>query len=192
VLTTSKPPTQLLLLGTSDGLRLSLNGLPLNGLLRAGCSMLGVALEHALCVASQGHEVVGVDIAPTAIHLAQTKAAKRGLKMRFLVFDALRLPELGMQFDTVLDCGLFHVFDDEDRARYVESLGAALATGGRYHMLCFSELQPGDWGPRRVTQAEIRASFVDGWVIESIEPTVIDIAIDPVGARAWHLSATRN
>ena len=38
-------------------------------------------------------------------------------------------------------------------------------------MLCFSELQPGDWGPRRVTEEEIRASFADrGWRVDSIEP----------------------
>jgi hypothetical protein len=29
---------------------------------------------------------------------------------------------LGEQFDTVLDCGLFHVLDDDERERYVASL----------------------------------------------------------------------
>ncbi len=52
-------------------------------------------------------------------------------------------------------------------------------------MLCFSDRQPGDWGPRRVSRAEIEASFTDGWRIESIEDSRIEITIDPEGALAW-------
>ncbi len=58
-------------------------------------------------------------------------------------------------------------------------------------MLCFSERQPGDWGPRRVTQDEIRGNFADGWRINSIETTRIDITIDADGAHAWLASITR-
>jgi SAM-dependent methyltransferase len=148
--------------------------------------------EHALHAASRGHDAVGVDIASRAIELAEAKAAKRRLDVRFLVFDALRLSELGQQFDTVLDCGLFHIFDDDDRARFVTSLAAVVPTGRRYHMLCFSERQPGDWGPRRVTREEIRASFADGWVVDSIVPAVLEITIDPAGAQAWLVAATRS
>jgi cyclopropane fatty-acyl-phospholipid synthase-like methyltransferase len=147
--------------------------------------------EHALCAASQGYDAVGVDFAAAAIELAKAKAAERGLDVRFLLFDALRLSELGEQFDTVLDCGLFHIFDDDDRPRYVESLASVVRPGGRYHMLCFSDRQPGDWGPRRVTQEEIQASFAEGWTVDSIDPAVIEITIDPSGAQAWHLAATR-
>jgi SAM-dependent methyltransferase len=111
--------------------------------------------------------------------------------VRFVVADALRLPDLGEQFDTVLDCGLFHVLDDGERERYVGSLASVVSPGGRYHMLCFSDHQPGDWGPRRVTQDEIRDSFSDGWDIEFIEPTVIDLTWDPAGALAWQVAASR-
>jgi cyclopropane fatty-acyl-phospholipid synthase-like methyltransferase len=147
--------------------------------------------EHALLAASLGHDTVGVDIAPSALELATAKASDRGLEVRFLVLDALRLSELGQQFDTVLDCGLFHVFDDAERPLFVASLASVVPTGGRYHMLCFSERQPGDWGPRRVTQAEIRASFADGWVVDSIEPAIMVITIDPAGAQGWQVTATR-
>jgi SAM-dependent methyltransferase len=147
--------------------------------------------EHALLAARLGHEAVGVDIAPRAIELAKAKAAERGLGVRFLVADALRLGELGEQFDTVLDCGLFHVLDDEDRERYVGSLTEVVRSGGHVHMLCFSDRQPGDFGPRRVTQEEIRIAFSVGWVIASIEPAVIDVTYDPAGALAWLVAATR-
>jgi cyclopropane fatty-acyl-phospholipid synthase-like methyltransferase len=107
------------------------------------------------------------------------------------VGDALRLADLGEQFDSVLDCGLFHVLDDDERARYVDSLDAVVPLGGRYHMLCFSERQPGNWGPRRVTQTEIRTAFSEGWEVESIESAVIDLTWDPAGAFAWQVAATR-
>jgi 2-polyprenyl-3-methyl-5-hydroxy-6-metoxy-1,4-benzoquinol methylase len=72
--------------------------------------------EHALVAASLGYEAVGVDMSKRAIELAKTKAAERGMEARFVVADVLRLDDLGEQFDAVLDCGLFHVFDDSQRA----------------------------------------------------------------------------
>jgi SAM-dependent methyltransferase len=147
--------------------------------------------EHVLLAASLGHESVGVDISPTAIELAEAKASKRGLRARFLVFDALRLAELGESFDTVLDCGFFHVLEDDERNLFVHSLRETVPVGGRYHMLCFSDRQPGDWGPRRITQGEIELAFAEGWRLDSIEPAVIDITIDPAGALAWQAAATR-
>jgi cyclopropane fatty-acyl-phospholipid synthase-like methyltransferase len=147
--------------------------------------------EHALMAAGLGLEATGIDAAPAAIAIAEDKARDRGLAARFLVWNALQLAGLDEQFDTVLDCGLFHVLDDDDRARFVESIRAVLPTGGCYHMLCFSDRQPGDWGPRRVTQDEIRASFSNGWQVDSIEAAKIDVNIDPNGALAWRASISR-
>src|SRR5438477_9592496 len=109
--------------------------------------------EHALLAAALGLDATGVDGAPTAIRQAEQKAAQRGVSARFLVADALELAGLGERFDTIVDSGLFHVFDDNDRARYVDSLGAAITPGGHYYMLCMSDAQPGDWGPRRISEA---------------------------------------
>ena len=142
--------------------------------------------------ASLGYEAMGVDMSTLAIELAETKASERGVEARFVVADALGLIDLGEQFGTVLDCGLFHVLDDDERGRYVASLAAVVPPGGRYHMLCFSDRQPGDWGPRRVTQDEIQVAFSTGWSIESIESAVIDITWDPAGALAWQVAATRS
>jgi cyclopropane fatty-acyl-phospholipid synthase-like methyltransferase len=84
-------------------------------------------------------EATGIDAAPTAIAIARGKARDRGLAARFLVWNALQLAGLDERFDTVLDCGLFHVLDDDDRSRFVDSVGAVVPTGGRYYMLCFSD-----------------------------------------------------
>jgi SAM-dependent methyltransferase len=123
--------------------------------------------EHALMAAERGFDA-------TALAIAERKAAERGLSARFLVWDATNLASLGERWETILDSGVFHVFDDTDRARYVASLAAVLEPGGRYHMLVFSDRQGGSLGPRRISQGEIRASFANGWSILSIEPTILE------------------
>jgi SAM-dependent methyltransferase len=95
--------------------------------------------EHALMAAALGLDATGIDLAASALATAELKARQRGLSMRFLRHDARRLAELGERFDTVLDSGLFHIFDNPDRAAYVASLGAAVTPGGRYFMLGFSD-----------------------------------------------------
>lgn len=147
--------------------------------------------EHVLLAASVGCEAVGVDIAPSAIRLAEAKATERRLQARFVVGDARHLGSLGEHFDIVVDCGLFHIFDDEDRPRFVESLAQVVRQDGRYFMLCFSEEEPPGWGPRRVTQAEIRTTFANGWDVESIEPTELRVTIRADPVRAWFVTARR-
>jgi SAM-dependent methyltransferase len=134
--------------------------------LDAGCG----TGENALYLAGLGHVVVGIDAAPAAIERARAKMLQRGLEVEFLVADALRLKALGRMFDTVIDSGLFHVFSDDDRVRYVGSLASAVRDEGRIFILCFSEREPGNWGPRRVTERELRDAFRDEWEVERIVP----------------------
>ena len=141
--------------------------------------------ENALFLAGRGHDVWGIDFAPTAIAKAKAKAKQRDLKATFRVSDALQLQKLGRTFDTVIDSGLFHTFDDRDRVRFPRSLASVLPHGGRYRMMCFSEREPGDWGPRRVTQAEIRETFAKGWEIESIRAAKFEAIVEGGGAEAW-------
>jgi cyclopropane fatty-acyl-phospholipid synthase-like methyltransferase len=168
-------------------LRLADAGLIRGRVLDAGCG----TGEHVLMAAERGLEATGIDAAPSAISAAQRKAADRGLTARFLLLDALRLAELEEHFDTVLDSGLFHIFDDERRARYVETLGAVVQRSGRYFMCCFSYHQPGDWGPRRVSQDEIRAAFATSWEVESIEAAHFDTNLEPPVVQAWLATITR-
>jgi SAM-dependent methyltransferase len=146
--------------------------------------------EHALLAAGLGLEATGVDVAAAAIAAAEAKAARRGLAARFLVWNALDLAALGERFDTVLDSGLFHVLDDGDRAAYLPSLAAATRDGGRCHLLCFSDRQPGIAGPRRITRDELRAAFADGWEVDAIEPATID-TVGGGSIQAWLATMTR-
>jgi cyclopropane fatty-acyl-phospholipid synthase-like methyltransferase len=147
--------------------------------------------EHVLLAASLGLEATGIDIAAAAIERAREKARRRGLAARFLVGKVLELAQLGEQFDTVLDSGLFHVLEDGDRPAFVDGLRAVVPAGGRYFLLCFSDRQPGFFGPRRITQDEIGATFADGWRVDSIEPATMDNAVQPGAARCWLASLTR-
>ncbi|MER6127195.1 class I SAM-dependent methyltransferase [Streptomyces sp. NPDC001795] len=147
--------------------------------------------EHVLMCAARGLDATGVDLASRALDAAKEKARDRGLSVRFLHHDGRKLGDLGESFDTVLDCGLFHLFNADDRAAFVDSLRAVLQPGGRYFMLCFSDRQPGDQGPHRMTRGEIETSFAEGWRVDSIEPATIDIITDPQGIRAWLVALTR-
>ena len=141
-------------------------GLIVGPVLDAGCG----SGENALFLAGLGLETIGLDGAPTAIARARAKSEERGLRATFVLGDALRLGDLGQRFATVIDCGLFHVFPDAARERYVTGLTAVVESRGRVHILCFSEREPGDWGPRRVTEDELRAAFGSGWQAETILP----------------------
>jgi SAM-dependent methyltransferase len=134
--------------------------------LDAGCG----TGEHALFLAARGHRVVGIDFVEEAIRRARAKAAGRGLEVEFLVKDATTLAGWGERFATVIDCGLFHVFSDEDRRRYVEGLAQVLEPGGLLFLMCFSDQEPGTEGPRRVSRQELYDAFADGWEVESIQP----------------------
>jgi SAM-dependent methyltransferase len=152
-------------------LRLAENGLLTGRVLDAGCG----TGEQTLLAARFGADAVGVDVSPIAIEEARGKAAARAIQARFEVADALNLKDLDLTFDTVIDVGLFHSLDDDNQARYVASLASVLRPGGRCFLMCFSERQPGNYGPRRVTQDELRAAFADGWTMTSIQPEVFDI-----------------
>jgi ubiquinone/menaquinone biosynthesis C-methylase UbiE len=165
--------------------RLAENGEIRGRVLDIGCG----TGENALYLARRGHQVVGVDGAPTAIRKATAKAQERSIAARFEVADALHLAIPEHRFDTVIDSGLFHVFSDDDRPLFRESLARVMDPRGTYFMMCFSDRQPGDWGPRRVSQAEIRSTFAEGWRINYIQPSAFDMTEGK--ALAWLSSISR-
>ena len=156
--------------------------------LDAGCG----TGENALFFAAQGCQVTGIDFIEEAIRRARRKAQERGLSATFLVKDALTLKDWSERFDNILDCGLFHVFSDEDQKRYVEGLAMVLKPGGRLFLECFSDEEPGTQGPRRVSSKELHDAFAQGWSFESIVPTRAEVRPDfkefmfsEGGPKAW-------
>jgi SAM-dependent methyltransferase len=153
--------------------------------LDAGCG----TGEHVLHLAALGLRVLGVDVAETALRVAREHAVARGLDAEFLTADALHLDRLGREFDTVLDCGLFHAFDPDERREYVASLAQVTHRGGTLHLLCFADgaAGPGTSGPHPVRREELRAAFTRdaGWRVASAAPDRVRTRFDPQGAPAW-------
>jgi cyclopropane fatty-acyl-phospholipid synthase-like methyltransferase len=133
------------------------------------------------------------------IQRAQQKSAERGVQASFLVKNALTLKDWSERFDNVIDSGLFHVFSDEDRQRYVEGLATVLKPGGRLFLGCFSDEEPGTQGPRRVSKKELYDAFAEVWSIESIEPSrfevrpdLKDLSFSEGGPKAWFVVVRRS
>ena len=150
--------------------------------LDAGCG----TGENTLHIAALGLPVLGVDVAQTALAMAREKAHERGSKAEFAAADAFHLERLGRKFDTVLDCGLFHTFEGDERARYVASVALVTEPGATLYVLCFSDAEP-DAVPHPVREDELRAAFMPtaGWKIGSLEATRIETRMHEHGAPAW-------
>jgi SAM-dependent methyltransferase len=169
-------------------MRVAARGGIAGAVLDAGCG----TGENALHVAALGFSVLGVDVAETALAIARTKAADRGIEVEFATADALALDRLGRTFDTVLDCGLFHTFDDDERRAYAASLASVTRPGGTAYVLCFRDAGP-DTGPHPVSQEQLRAAFDPGrgWHVAADEPDRILTCFAEAGAAAWLASVSR-
>jgi SAM-dependent methyltransferase len=156
--------------------------------LDAGCG----TGEHALLVASLGLSVFGFDVAETALAMARKKAADRGIEVEYAAADALRLDRLGRMFETVLDCGLFHTFDGDERPGYVASLASVTKHDGTLYVLCFSDDGP-DTGPHPIREEELRAAFQpsNGWNLATIIRDRIQTRFHHDGAPAWFATIKR-
>lgn len=167
-------------------------GLVAGRLLDSGCG----TGEHSLLAAQHGAAVMGVDISARAVEKARRKAAERGIDLELAVVSMLEpVPFEDGAFDCVLDSGVFHSFEGQEQRDYVDNVTRVTRGGGLLHLICFSEHQPGEgeWGPRRIAQAEIRAAFADGWEVEELEPAVyrINEFHDTTHVKAWRAMLRR-
>jgi SAM-dependent methyltransferase len=169
--------------------RLASEGGFAGAVLDAGCG----TGENALLLASLGLPVLGVDVAESALAMARKKARDRGIEAEFAAADAFQLERLGRRFETVLDCGLFHTFDGNERRGYVASLASVTEHDGTLYVLCFSDEGP-DTGPHPIRQEDLATAFnpSNGWNIASIEPDRIQTRFhDEHGAPAWFATIKR-
>ena len=146
--------------------------------------------ENALHLASLGYDVLGVDVAETALDVARGSAARRGIEAEFAVADALDLARLGRRFDTVLDSGLFHTFDAAERTDYVASLSSVINRGGIVHVLCFSDATPDTGGgPHHISNQMLTTAFDRGWDLVSVESSQYESRFG--NAPAWLVTFKR-
>jgi SAM-dependent methyltransferase len=149
--------------------------------------------DNTIELARHGLVVKGLDAVPEALERARKKTEQARLKQspEFVLGDALRLAESGLKASTVLDCALFHTFSDEERKEYIRGLEAVLSSGGRLHILSFSELETRQPGPRRLSLAEITDGFGAGWRVEDSVRCRYWDRVRSDGAHAWRVTFVR-
>jgi SAM-dependent methyltransferase len=148
--------------------------------------------ENALYLAARGHRVLGVDGSATAIARAREKADARGLRVPFLVGDALDLRRAApRRFESGIDCGLFHVFDRDTRRAYAQSLTDVLASGSTLHVLCFSDEEPPGPGPHRIAEYDLRDAFRSLFTLTRLRPGLFQRHLHRGGAKAWVATLVR-
>lgn len=155
--------------------------------LDAGCG----TGRHAILLAGAGHRVAGIDAAARAVDRARAGARDARVVVTFVAGDALALGRhaaaLGAPFDTVLDVGLFHVLQPDDRHRYASALGTVVRTGGSGFVVAWSDRNPFGIGPARITRREIRRAFrADaGWKVVAIEDAELETLLPMGRVHAW-------
>jgi 2-polyprenyl-3-methyl-5-hydroxy-6-metoxy-1,4-benzoquinol methylase len=126
---------------------------------------------QAFALAELEFQVTASDLSSDAVAQGQARAESQGLRIQFIQDDILDTRLTG-NFDLVFDRGCFHVFAPEHRATYARTVAGLIKPGGLLFLKCFSEEQPGDFGPYRLSVREIEETFAPAFEVLSIEHTV--------------------
>lgn len=96
---------------------------------------------NVIYLAQHGWQAVGVDFAPSAIHLARRKAAQAGVadQTRFIRADVTHLDRLnlGAPFDLALDIGCGHSLPPHAQRTYAHTLAQIVKPGGTFMLYMF-------------------------------------------------------
>ena len=147
------------------------------GLIHGDVLDIGCGLgDNAVYLAQQGHPVTGLDISPTALITAERRAKDAAVNVRFAVADATKLDGYSDAFDSVIDSGMYHCFDDDGKRAYAAALHRATRAGATLLLSCFSDANAADteWPRPMVAEDTLRDTLGGaGWDITSLEPTTV-------------------
>ncbi|MDX1596111.1 MAG: class I SAM-dependent methyltransferase [Nitrosopumilaceae archaeon] len=139
---------------------------------------------QAIALSKMGFNVTGADISKIAID----KAKKRYDKINFVVDDILNTKFTDNSFDFIFDRGIFHLFDESDRPKFVNQIKRILNDGGFYFLKCMStdeEEFSGDNAPHRLSKQQILDTFGNDFDIEKIKPSIFEASNLDYSPRAW-------
>jgi len=140
---------------------------------------------NAVYLAEQGFEVSAIDIAPTALAVAEKKAAAAGVKVRWLLADVLAPPRMPPA-DFIFDRGCYHGIRQSNAAGYVAALRRLSRPGTRVLIVAGNANEPRSGGPPRVTEEQLRKDFSADFEFEWLKTTRFDTRQeDRAGALAW-------
>ena len=141
---------------------------------------------NAVWLAEQGFEVTALDISPTAIAMAGSRAQSEHAQVEFLVADILADKTPAGPFGLVFDRGCLHSFDaPAERAAFAALVWRLLDSEGLWLSLIGSADGPErEVGPPRLSALRVAEVVEPRFEILSLEAIVFDSdAPDP--PRAW-------
>jgi len=123
---------------------------------------------NTVYMAQKGFNITGLDISSQAIKYARQKARKAGVKIRFIVGNALDFPFEDEEFDFVFDMGCFHHILIEDREKFIEGLCRILKRDkGQYLLVCFSNRNGPAWN--HFTKEQLIQYFSNRFKFQNVE-----------------------
>ena len=134
---------------------------------------------QAMNLAKRGFDVVATDISGSAIEKAKASAKEAGLSITFLVDNVLHSRLAANLVDVIVDRGVFHVLPKDKRPVYVGTVHRVLRPNGWLFLKCFSNKEPGTWGPHRIAEPELIGYFRRTFEILSVVETVFQGNVKP-------------
>ena len=150
--------------------------------------------SDAIYLASRGFDVTAIDIAPTALAIAERRAEAAGVRVTWLLADVLNPPPLEA-FEFAYDRGCYHEVRQHDPRAYVAAVKKL--TRGRSKILILAGNANKDtyWrfeGPPRVSEQDIRDDFATGFRLLGLREFRFDPARgETQGALAWSILLER-
>ncbi len=126
---------------------------------------------QAIALARRGFQVTATDIAATAVQNARKRAEQLGVAVHIVQDDILH-SALQTRFDLVLDRGVFHLFDPEERPHYCQQLCRWLKRGHYFFLKCFAPDEPGTDGPYRLAPETVLSVFAKDFRPLGHHPTI--------------------
>lgn len=134
---------------------------------------------QAMNLAKRGFDVIATDISGSAIKKAKVSAKDAGLSITFLVDNVLKSKLAPNLVDVIVDRGVFHVLPKGKRPIYVKTVHRLLRPNGWLFLKCFSDKEPGTWGPYRIAERELLGYFRGPFEIRSVVETVFHGNVKP-------------
>jgi len=116
-----------------------------------------------------GFHVSGLDVSPTAIEIATSRARREGLQVDLHVASVDRIPFNRGEFDFAIDTGCFHSIPLRLREPYAKEIARVVRPGG--HLLLTwipREVRTALGPPHRPSLAETASVFEPGFVFAEV------------------------
>jgi 2-polyprenyl-3-methyl-5-hydroxy-6-metoxy-1,4-benzoquinol methylase len=136
---------------------------------------------HAVYLAQQGFDVVGLDFVPAALAAARTRAEQAGVEIELREGDVVEY-EAPSAFDVVLDSGCLHHLPKGKVGAYRKRLDDWLAPGSDYVLVHFAHRPRAFWipkGPSHMTRDDAVALFAP-LELQAYDETEFDVPF-PMG-----------